>query len=175
MNTICADKKLALDSFAGVQCRTNASLILLIGNNFSAKTDCFRTACDQCIVESLDQVSPVDMEIVSAPAIDRRLAERDVEQPTTAAAHPHFQSLGTERILENAGGYSQLIEHLHAIGAELDTRADFIQHAGLFENENLVSKMIERQSGGQAPNASACYQDAHSDTSHIIRPQSSRP
>ena len=147
----------------------------MVGDHFPAEADRIRSPRDKRFIQGLNQVGPVNMEIVSAPAIDRGLAERNVEQELATAAHTHFQGFRPECILENTGRYTELAEHLHAVGTKLDARADLIQHAGLLEDENVMSEMIERQSGSQAPNASACYQDPHSDTSLIILRRSSRP
>ncbi len=108
----------------------------------------------QRAAQRFDKIGPVHMQVLAAPPRMRRFAQGNHQYTAAAPAEAQLLRPGTERIPLDPRADTQRFEHPHAIRADLQAGADFIQNVGLFEDGDLMPQLLERQSGRQPADTS---------------------
>ena len=109
----------------------------------------------QCIV----QIVAVQLEVGRTVPLFVGFAQRQAVQQLAVVETAELERLGPHRMWLERCAQTQAIEHLHRVGAHLDTGTDLAEHGRLFGDANAVPALQQRGRGRQAAEAGADDRD----------------
>ena len=112
-------------------------------------------------MQDRDQIGTVHRHIARAPAAQRGIAQRYLENIARAAAIAQRDRLRSLACRRHSLCDPKLAERAHRVGAQLQACADLVQPIGALGHADLVPLARQRQRGGKPGYASADDQDAH--------------
>ncbi len=108
------------------------------------------------------QVGAMDMKIRCAITLGRDTSDGNRKDSQARVAHAHLERLGLERNVAQAFIEPQSLQHFHAIGADLYSRADFTEGLAAFVYVDINACVAEAQRRSEASDSGTDDERLHS-------------
>lgn len=161
MNPVGSNQQVTVHARAVTQYCGNTRRVLLIPCNTGTQPDRIGHAISHAGAQRFNQIYAVNVQILAPPPRLRRFPQRHRKDIGPAPAQAQFLRAGAKSIPRNPRRRAKRIEHLHSVGAELQSGADLGNLRRALQNGDGMALFQERQRSCEPTYTATCNQDVH--------------